>query len=40
MQAPQSHHSYQNGTVPGSAQQQKPVEILELEHSIGYNGKY
>lgn len=41
MQAPQSHHSQQNpGNVPGSVSQQKPVEILELEHSIGYNGKY
>ena len=33
MQQPPSQHSQ----APAA---QKPVELLELEHSIGYNGKY
>ncbi len=34
MQQPPSQHSY------APAAEAKPVEPLELEHSIGYNGKY
>ena len=34
MDQPASHHSQQ------PAQASKPQELLELEHSIGYNGRY